>query len=778
MRRRIALAAALLACAGCRDIPFYCSTDEQCVRDGKPGWCEKNHRCSFEDSGGCPSGRRFAPFDTGETCVPPPPACAVLGVAAGANFSCAWSNTGKVSCWGDNGNGQLGDGTTVSRSKPARIALSNVVEVAAGAVHACARHDDGAVSCWGDNSVQQLGVADGNAGNRSMPLKLRTIENVRGLAAGGRHTCALRGDGSLWCWGRNNLGQIGDGGTINRDRPTRVMSRTNDIKQVAAGDTHTCALIGDGTLACWGGIRTLGLAPGLLPAQTLPASIDGLPPSSRLVAGDTHTCALADGGVYCFGLSDLGQAGERVAGRTVGPTRITGMDGATDLDAGSTHTCAVVPEAARCWGGGSFGQLGVPRIDSGASVKPSPAAPWKQIAAGLRHTCALTAVGEVFCWGRAGEGQLGDGAPVLWTAPQPLVELRDLTALAAGSEHTCALSRTGLVFCWGRGDYGQLASTDVAGSSTPVAVSLPGVAVQISAGGAFTCARLADGDVVCWGRGNRGQIGDGANADRRRATPVMLTEKVVHIATGTDHACAASVTGAVYCWGEAAGGRLGNGMMAGMAQNRPLLVPNVSDIVQVGAGNAHSCALGRDGQVICWGMSNFGQAGIAPPGTMPVPPTPLAGLSDVNALALGGDHACALTGAAVLWCWGKGDSGQLGFGTIPGLAQPVAISNLGPVSAVSAASNHTCAVAGGASFCWGQGRFGQLGGGNTSSINKPTAVMKLATGVVAIEGGDRHSCGLLADGTAHCWGSNQFGQLGTGVPLERTMPVQVTLECP
>ena len=479
--------------------------------------------------------------------------------------------------------------------------MSNVVELATGLVHACARHDDGAVSCWGDNSQQQLGVADGNAGNRNMPIKLGTIESVAELAAGTRHTCARRTDGSLWCWGRNNLGQIGDGTTTNRDRPTRVMTRTNDMKQVAAGDTHTCGLIGDGGLACWGGIRTLALAPGLLPAQTLPAAIDGVPPASQLVTGDTHTCVIAGTELWCFGLSDVGQSGERVAGRSVAPNKMIGMEGATDLDAGSTHTCAVVEGAARCWGGGAFGQLGVPRIDAGASVKMSPAGAWKQIAAGQRHTCALSDGGEVYCWGRAGEGQLGDGAPLQWNAPQAVGELPDLTALAAGSEHTCALTSAGGVFCWGRGDLGQLASNDVAGSGTPVAVTLPGPVAQISAGSEFTCARLVDGTVACWGRNNRGQIGDGTNGDRRRAVLTMLPEKVVHIATGADHACAATATGAVYCWGEAAGGRTGNGMMAAMAQNRPLLVPMVSDIVQVGAGNAHTCALGRNGQVILLG---------------------------------------------------------------------------------------------------------------------------------------------------------------------------------
>src|SRR5439155_11140027 len=138
--------------------------------DGRTGWCEENHRCSLEDtSGNCLSKRRYAPFGTGEGCVPPAPTCAIAGLTAGTNFNCVWSNLGHVACWGENGNGQLGDTTQLSRSAPVRVALTKVVELAAGAIHACARHDDGSVSCWGDNAAGQLGLADGSAGTRNAP---------------------------------------------------------------------------------------------------------------------------------------------------------------------------------------------------------------------------------------------------------------------------------------------------------------------------------------------------------------------------------------------------------------------------------------------------------------------------------------------------------------------------------------------------------------------------------------------------------------------------------
>jgi alpha-tubulin suppressor-like RCC1 family protein len=484
-------------------------------------------------------------------------------------------------------------------------------------------------------------------------------------------------------------------------------------------------------------------------------------------------------------LNDVGQTGDKTLPRMVGPTPVPAIGDARDLDAGGSHTCALLADgSARCWGGGAYGQLGAPPIDAGiATVTVPGGGQWKQLAAGLRHTCALSDGGEIYCWGRTGEGQLGDGTVLQLTAPQaPVVGARDLVAIAAGGEHTCALTGAGAVSCWGRGDFGQLASNDTAGSSTPLTVALP-PAAQLASGGEFSCARLLDGTVSCWGRGNRGQIGDGFTMDRRKPTLVGLPEKAVHIAAGLEHACAATAMGNVYCWGEAAGGRLGNAVMASSAQSKPILVQAgaaAGQLVAVGIGNAHGCALTRARQVICWGMSNYGQAGVAPPpppaAATAVPPTVVAGLPDVAALAIGGDHSCVVTSPGAVWCWGHGDSGQLGFGTSAGMPQPVAILNFGPVTAAAAGSNHTCAVVKGAGSCWGANRFGQLGIGNTTNKGTPQAVMTLP-GVMAIEGGDRHSCAVLTDGSARCWGSNQYGQLGTGAPLEQIMPVKVALKC-
>ena len=771
---------ALVLAAGCSEVAFTCATDEQCIDSGKSGWCEANHRCSFfaED---CPSKRRYAPYGD-ESCVPSAPECALAGVAAGGNFSCAWSNAGRVSCWGENGSGQLGDGTTNWRSTAAHANVSNVVEVVAGPSHACARHGDGSVSCWGDNSGQQLGLGDGSTGNRATPVKLTTITGVTELAAGGRHTCARLPDGTLSCWGRNMNGQLGDGATVSRDRPGPVPALESNVRAVAAGATHTCAVLADGSVSCWGAIRNGAILPMGPPMQLLPAPIPGVAMAGKLAAGDSHACAISGGQVFCWGMNDLGQLGDRSLGRMLGATRVA-VDAAVDLWAGTNHTCARLEDgSARCWGAGASGQLGTVVLDSGLTMVRSPGPGWKQLAAGTRHSCGLTSDGDLYCWGRTTEGQLGDGATLQWLQPGAAVvgTARDLAAIAAGAEHTCALTKAGAVLCWGRGEQGQLAAT-VSSSSRAVMVALPGPAAQVVSGNGFSCARLADGTAQCWGRGNRGQIGDKTTTDHFKPAPVAIVEKLVDLAAGADHACAVTMAGTVYCWGESGGGRLGNAMAMSTAQSKPLLVPLVGEFAQVGAGNTHTCALSRTQQVTCWGGSNYGQAGVGPLTTpTPVAPTLVAGLPAATAMAVGGDHACVIAPDGKVRCWGRGDSGQLGFGSTAagtGLSQAVAIENFGPATAVAAASSHSCAIVGGVGYCWGSNRWGQLGSGKPAGSSRPGAVVKLM-GVAAIDGGDRHSCAVLADGSGYCWGGNQWGQLGNDVVLEQIHPTKVTLECP
>jgi alpha-tubulin suppressor-like RCC1 family protein len=176
----------------------------------------------------------------------------VAGIYAGEEYTCARGSDMTVSCWGDNGQGQLGDGTTTSRSTPAPVKNlgSDVVEVSAGRFFACARHQSGSVSCWGTNSSGQLG--NGNTNGSNVPVAVNGVTDALALATGLQHACALRSGGAVWCWGGNQEGQLGNGTTSDSLAPVQVIGLGVPVNMIAAGSLFTCARAATGAAFCWG----------------------------------------------------------------------------------------------------------------------------------------------------------------------------------------------------------------------------------------------------------------------------------------------------------------------------------------------------------------------------------------------------------------------------------------------------------------------------------------------------------------------------------------------
>lgn len=195
-----------------------------------------------------------------------------IAVAAGQSHTCAVSRDGSVSCWGSNGSSQLGDGTVMERNAPVLVTdVDNAIGITAGERHTCALLDDGTVSCWGNNSAGQLGV--GNTSASPSPLRVRDLDRVTHITSGpssARHTCALRDDGGLWCWGANDHGQLGDGSTDTRLVPVLVAT---DVVSVSAGSASTCAAWRDGSIRCWGRNDQGQLGDGTLGPRSAPTPV-------------------------------------------------------------------------------------------------------------------------------------------------------------------------------------------------------------------------------------------------------------------------------------------------------------------------------------------------------------------------------------------------------------------------------------------------------------------------------------------------------------------------
>jgi alpha-tubulin suppressor-like RCC1 family protein len=240
-----------------------------------------------------------------------------VAVALGTSHTCARKGDGSLWCWGDNSQGQLGDGTLVARSSPVLASAlgATAVAVALGTSHTCARKGDGSLWCWGDNSQGQLG--DGTTAEKGSPVKLPVEAALLGttaveVAAGVFHTCARKADGSLWCWGRNAYGQLGDGTLLDRASPVQVAALGTMVVGVALGGHHSCARKADGSLWCWGRNAYGQLGDGTLLDRASPVQVAALGTTVvGLALGGYHSCARKhDGTLWCWGRNDYGQLGD------------------------------------------------------------------------------------------------------------------------------------------------------------------------------------------------------------------------------------------------------------------------------------------------------------------------------------------------------------------------------------------------------------------------------------------------------------------------------------
>lgn len=370
-----------------------------------------------------------APLDTASVAVPDAAVAGVRSVATGGYHTCAISRSGAVFCWGDNSYGQLGDGTTVSRTLPVRVGglTGSFVSVSAGEGHTCALDTEGQVFCWGSNNFGQLGI--GSWIDSREPVLVKALRpGALQISTGAYTTCALDASARVMCWGNGGWGQLGNGviGSWS-NTPSRVIGIAPGARQVSTAVGHACALTGTGRAMCWGhnGFGQLGIELGdyRTTASRVEALQDGL---LSISVGNNWTCATTRvRRVKCWGLNTSQQLGpfeEQISRRPVSQTAVP--QGVRALTSSMFAACSLNRQrAARCWGDNSYSQLGPLQASSSASPVevPNLGVGIQALSTGAtsRHNCAIIRNGQLRCWGANESGQLGLGIATQEFQPIP-----------------------------------------------------------------------------------------------------------------------------------------------------------------------------------------------------------------------------------------------------------------------------------------------------------------------------------------------------------------------
>lgn len=706
-------------------------------------------------------------------------------LVAGRSHVCALLSNGGVDCWGDDGYGQLGDNGFISQPSPTSVNLGagkTAVSLSAGGYETCALLNDASTKCWGKNTNGQVGN-NATATAVSTPTLVSNIPSsltVRALEPGTSHACAVADTGAVWCWGRNNVGQLGNTAGADVKVPTATQSLGTGVTavQVSSGDLHTCVVTAAGKVLCWGSNVSYQLGNTNASSAT-PTLVSLSTDALKVGSGSSHSCALlADGSVWCWGANANGELGQGSTGsNTSTPAQVTLASRAVDISVGSSHTCALLDTGlAQCWGLNDRGQLGVgdkvnkPSATAVSFSASSPATPVASSSSVGDSTANIGATIGINDGGATYRVEYGT-TPGL-TGTNTVISTGawgQVAQVATGEFASCILTTGGAVRCWGSNANGELGNGTNASSAAPVqAGTLTSGVRRIAVGLHHGCAVLTNGSVQCWGLNTGGQLGNGSNGTSTTPVNVNLTagEKAVDVAAGDDATCVVLGSGAVRCWGGGSAGQLGNG--GNNPSTSPVAVSLTANdaATRIAMRGQHACVTLGNGTVKCWGDSAIGDGTHT---TSNVPVAAALGANTARSVAVGTQHACASLADGSVQCWGTNGHGQLGDGGTTPHSTPVNALSFGAgdfADKVVAAGDATCVqYVSGNTSCWGAGSGGVLGQGATDVADHTSAVAvtlansdTAATMDISTTGG----CALGVSGLVQCWGSNANGQRGVG----------------
>jgi alpha-tubulin suppressor-like RCC1 family protein len=803
----------------------------------------------------------------------------VVAVAAGISHSLALCADGTLAAWGSNGNGRLGNGTTTDSTVPVAVNMAGVlsgkavIAVKAGDSQSVALCTDGTLAAWGYNGNGQLG--NGNTISSNVPVAVCQVADMSGrrivaVALGTNHSLACCADGTLFAWGYNYNGQLG-AGTTTDSMVSVAVGRTGllagkPVVAVSAGFNHSLALCADGTLAAWGYNSQGQLGNGSTTQVNVPTAVDqtGLLAGKTIVnvaAGYSHSMVLcADGSLAAWGYNTSGQLGN--AGTTNSPVPVAvnmtravpgGRFVAGASDQGAYHSLAIIaepsaPRIALEQPVGSDLTNGISTVDFGGSVPGTGVSraftirnygsidltdmvvsfdgahggdfavatpPAAAVAPGASTTFTVTFTpGSIgarygvmhitsndplpgdFAVNLAGtsigtlEATYSSGLEVplttgSFTATGNTVNIVLNHAPLVGTT-LMVVRNTGVDFI--QGAFGNLAQGQIV-PLTFAGITYNFVANYYGGSGNDLVLQWAATRLLAWGANGSGRLGN--NSFSQSNLPTLVNEEgclagktVIATAAGAGHSVALCADGTLAAWGDNLYGQLGNNSTTNSRVPIPVDLTGAlagKTVIAIAAGRYHNLALCTDGTVAAWGRGLEGQLGIISPTNSLVPvavskaaDSALAG-KKVVAVAAGAYHSLALCSDGTLASWGYNEVGQLGNNAPWYVCNlPVAVNVQSGVSAlygkkvtaVAAGDAHTLALCSdGTLAAWGDNSYDQFGTFYPSLIGAPVAV-SMTTGVfagktvIAVAAGANHNLALCSDGTVVAWGDGYYGQLG------------------
>lgn len=724
----------------------------------------------------------------------------VAKVAIGITHTCVLLVSGDVKCWGNNSVGQLGYGNTTSITDPSTAGIvsigAKVLDIEANGSVTCVLLENKTLKCWGSNYSGVLGLPSvTNIGRETVPSDFNSIElgdTVEQFDLSEDHICALLTSGGVKCWGYGGNGSLGYGNSNNigqTDSPSdhSIVPIGSSVIKIAVGENHSCAILSNNKLKCWGRNGYKRSSCGYFSCSTI----------------TTYYGQLGLQKVFDVGLTNTPDQVEP----------ITLNEDIVDISLGDAFTCATTATSKIiCFGINIDGQLSLgssTQLYGGynpvSSIKPiSIGSPISQLSSGRAHSCLLSSEGEMKCWGSNTYGQLGQGNVYnigsfsLPTDHEAIPIGMNVKSIVAGYQGPCALNEFGEARCWGYATTGELGlatlgAVNIGDNETPSSIpkiNSGGVITQISKGWSHTCALFDNLKAKCWGRAYSGELGYGNKTtigdDESPADVGFINpnEDFIDVSAGSSFTCAVNTFGQVKCWGDNGSGQLGQGNTISLGDDETIdqisPISLSSSAKKVYTGTNMACAILDTDDVQCWGKNTVGQLGYGNTLSIGATNVPsVAGVVSLNGkvskLALGSQHVCALMKDKTVRCWGASVAGALGAALVGNIGDNELPSSIPPVAIgeeaidIAVGDQHSCALLlSGNVRCWGNFQFigipnlsQNIGDNETPEFSENVF---LGAKAKSISADHFYTCAQLENETVKCWGFDQFSSFGLGIP--------------